>query len=133
MLLRRKRLWQVLLGTAFGVMLLGIVYLGLVVLACAGVIPAPTISANSLALSPLGVLPESVPNRMRTPPFSARAKLLSEAAGAKLGMILSISEDGGMQPGPQPMYRMADAAAVPVAAGEVGVTASVTIVFQIAP
>ena len=63
----------------------------------------------------------------------ARAKLLSEASGAKLGAILSISEDSGMQPGPQPMYRMADAAAVPVAAGEVGVTASVTIVFQIAP
>jgi uncharacterized protein YggE len=62
----------------------------------------------------------------------ARANLLVEAAGVKLGPILSISEDGGMQPGPQPMYRMADSASVPVAAGEVGVSASVTIVFQIA-
>ena len=61
----------------------------------------------------------------------ARAKLLSEAAGAKLGAILSINEDSGVQQGPQPMYRMADSAAVPVAAGQVGVTASVTIVFQI--
>ena len=62
----------------------------------------------------------------------ARARLLAEAAGAKLGAIQSISEDNAMPPGPQPMYKMTDSAsAVPVAAGEVGVTAAVTIMFQI--
>jgi uncharacterized protein YggE len=36
------------------------------------------------------------------------------------------------QPVPGPMYRMADAAAsVPVEAGSLGITATVTIVFQI--
>ena len=62
----------------------------------------------------------------------ARARLLAEAAGAKLGAVQSISEDNAMPPDPQSKYRMTDsAAAVPVAAGEVGVTAAVTIVFQI--
>ncbi|MDP4034057.1 MAG: SIMPL domain-containing protein [Pseudorhodobacter sp.] len=62
----------------------------------------------------------------------ARATLLVEAAGATLGPIVSISEGGGYAP-PQPMFRQsADAAgAVPVAAGEVVTTASVTIVFEI--
>lgn len=65
----------------------------------------------------------------------ARAQLLVEAAGAKLGRIVSISENGGyVPPGPMPMYRMeADvASAVPVEGGEVGMTASVTMVFEIA-
>jgi uncharacterized protein YggE len=61
----------------------------------------------------------------------ARARLLTEAAGVTLGPILSISESGGMEPFPQPMYRMAEQSAVPVAGGEVGVSAAVTIVFQI--
>ena len=61
----------------------------------------------------------------------ARAKLLAGAAGAKLGPIVSISEGGGIGPVPQPMFKMADAAAVPVAAGEVGISASVTIVWQL--
>lgn len=63
----------------------------------------------------------------------ARATLLVEAAGATLGPIVSITEGGGYMP-PQPMFRQsADAAgAVPVAAGEVATTASVTIVFEIA-
>ena len=62
----------------------------------------------------------------------ARAKLLVAAAGVKLGPIVSISKESVLQPGPQPMYRgMADAAVVPVAAGEVGISATVTIVFQI--
>ncbi len=77
--------------------------------------------------------PEDTARKAAVADALARAKLLSEAAGAKLGAILSISENSGLQPGPQPLYRLADAAAVPVAAGEVGVTASVTIVFQIAP
>jgi uncharacterized protein len=60
----------------------------------------------------------------------ARAKLLADAAGVKLGPILSMNEGGMSEPGPQPMYRM-DAAAVPVAGGEVDIAASVTVVFQI--
>lgn len=62
----------------------------------------------------------------------ARATLLVEAAGATLGPIVSITEGGGYMP-PQPMFRQsADAAgAVPVAAGEVATTASVTVVFEI--
>ncbi|MEY4696525.1 MAG: hypothetical protein RIT14_953, partial [Pseudomonadota bacterium] len=63
----------------------------------------------------------------------ARAELLAGAAGAKLGRILSISESGPSMPQPLPMYRMeaAMADAVPVAAGEVGVTAYVTLTFEI--
>ncbi|NEX47363.1 SIMPL domain-containing protein [Pseudotabrizicola algicola] len=62
----------------------------------------------------------------------ARATLLVEAAGAKLGRIVSISEGGGYSV-PQPMFRQSAEAvgAVPVAAGEVATSASVTIVFEI--
>lgn len=62
----------------------------------------------------------------------ARATLLVEAAGAKLGPIVSITEGGGYTQ-PAPMFRQAaDAASpVPVAAGEVATTANVTIVFEI--
>ena len=64
----------------------------------------------------------------------ARAKLLSEAAGVKLGRVLSISEGGGMG-GPVPMFRMAadSASPVPVAAGEISTQASVTMVFELLP
>ena len=61
----------------------------------------------------------------------ARAKLLAEAAGTTLGAIESISEVEGFQPGPQPMFKTADAMAVPVVAGEVGVSASVTITWAL--
>ena len=65
----------------------------------------------------------------------ARAELLAEAAGVKLGAIRSISETMGA-PMPMPAFRMAaDAVAgapVPVAAGEVATTANVTIVWEIA-
>lgn len=61
----------------------------------------------------------------------ARARLLVEAAGATLGPVQSISEGGGYV-NPQPMFRqMAEASDVPVAGGEIGVTASVTMVFAI--
>ncbi len=63
----------------------------------------------------------------------ARAKLLAEAAGEKLGAIVSIAEsDGANQPMPM-MYKVAADASVPVAAGEVGIAASVTIVWQLNP
>ena len=61
----------------------------------------------------------------------ARGKLLAEAAGATLGPILSISEVEGLQPGPQPMFKSSDSMAVPVAAGEVGVSAAVTITWAL--
>lgn len=64
----------------------------------------------------------------------ARANLLVTAAGASLGRIVSISEAGSyVPPGPMPMYRMEAAAAdaVPVQGGEVGMTANVTVVFEI--
>ena len=62
----------------------------------------------------------------------ARATLLAGAAGTKLGTILSITDGAAAPPVPGPMYRMAeDAAAVPVEAGSLGITASVTLVFQI--
>lgn len=62
----------------------------------------------------------------------ARATLLVEAAGAKLGPIVSIAESSGFAQ-PQPMFRMeADATgSVPTAGGEVGLTATVTMVFEI--
>lgn len=64
----------------------------------------------------------------------ARAELLTGAAGVGLGRIVTISEGGGYAP-PMPMYRMEAAMAdapVPVEGGEVGVTATVTITWEIA-
>ncbi len=65
----------------------------------------------------------------------ARAELIAGAAGVKLGAIKSIRE-GGEAPMPVPMLRMAaeaSAGAVPVASGEVGTSAQVTIVWALAP
>ncbi len=62
----------------------------------------------------------------------ARAKLLTAAAGLTLGPVISITEGGGYG-GPVPMFKMESdaAAAVPVAAGEISSTASVTMVFAL--
>lgn len=61
----------------------------------------------------------------------ARAALLVKAAGATLGSVQSITEGGGFV-NPTPMFRQEVASApVPVAAGEIGVTASVMMVFEI--
>lgn len=64
----------------------------------------------------------------------AKAELLAGAAGVKLGQVLQISEAGAVPVAPQPMFReMAAAdAAMPVAAGEIDLRASVTIVYGIA-
>ena len=63
----------------------------------------------------------------------ARAQVLAQAAGESLGPILSITEGGGRQQ-PMPMlYKAAADSAVPLAAGEVGVSAEVTIVWQLKP
>jgi uncharacterized protein YggE len=61
----------------------------------------------------------------------ARAKLIAEAAGAKLGPIVSITEGGMSEPMPGVMFKAADSMAVPVAGGEVELSASVTMVFQL--
>jgi uncharacterized protein len=63
-----------------------------------------------------------------------KAELYAEAAGVTLGPILMLTESGGMAP-PQPIMRMAAAemsdAAVPVAQGEVNLTASVSITWRL--
>lgn len=64
-----------------------------------------------------------------------KAALLSEAAGVTLGGVSSVSENsyGG---GPAPQFRRAEAMmsdAVPVAEGEVSLSASVTIVWALLP
>lgn len=63
----------------------------------------------------------------------AKATLLANAAGVKLGPVVSISEHGGGSPRPM-MMEMAAArdSSVPIAAGEVTLSASVSMVFLIA-
>lgn len=63
----------------------------------------------------------------------ARAETLAAAAGVTLGRVLSLSEGGYASPAPMPMYK-ADAAmsSVPVAGGEVGVSVSATVIWEIA-
>lgn len=64
-----------------------------------------------------------------------KAELYAAAAGVKLGKIVTLSEQSGYQPPvPMPMAEASfkAAAPVPVAAGEVKMTASVTIVWGIA-
>jgi len=68
----------------------------------------------------------------------ARAGLYARAAGLKVVRILSISESGGYSPQPPVMYAramIADAggAPTPVAAGEVAMTANVTVLFELSP
>ncbi len=63
----------------------------------------------------------------------ARAQVLAQAAGETLGPIVSITEgSGGQQPMPM-LFKAAADSAVPLAAGEVGVSAEVTIVWQLKP
>lgn len=65
----------------------------------------------------------------------ARAELYAQAAGVGLGDLVTLSEQGSYAPAPV-MYDMrmeaAAGAPVPVSGGEVGVTASVTLVYEIA-
>lgn len=62
-----------------------------------------------------------------------KAALMAQAAGVRLGPVLSISETDG-NPRPVPMLRMAAAgpAEVPVAGGEVGFSAEVTVTYALA-
>jgi hypothetical protein len=65
-----------------------------------------------------------------------RAELYASAAGLKVKRVISITEGGGYSP-PMPVIyakaAMADSAATPVAAGEVGLTATVSVQFELAP
>ncbi|WP_252193163.1 SIMPL domain-containing protein [Rhizobium sp. CSW-27] len=64
-----------------------------------------------------------------------KARTLVEAAGARLGPVLSIEESPNMPPAPMPMMRMAmakEADAVPIASGENTYAISVNMRFEIA-
>ena len=62
----------------------------------------------------------------------ARARLYAEAAGVTLGTLQSLSEQGGYTPQPRMMeMAMARDSGAPIARGEVGFSASVTMVFAI--
>jgi hypothetical protein len=60
-----------------------------------------------------------------------KAELLAQAAGVTLGPVRAVSE-GASGPAPEPMFR-AEASAVPVMGGEIGLSASVTMTFEILP
>lgn len=62
-----------------------------------------------------------------------KARLMAEAAGATLGEVITIQEQGGSRPEPYPMARMAMAedAGVPIAGGEERVSASVALTFAL--
>jgi len=67
-----------------------------------------------------------------------KANLYAEAAGVKLGPVVSITEQGGNFPSPVPMA-LADAGfakearSVPIASGELTVAATVSVVYALAP
>ncbi len=68
----------------------------------------------------------------------ARANLYASAAGLKVVRILAISESGGYVPQPQVMYSRAAMAdgmekSTPVAAGEVSLISTVTVLFELTP
>ena len=68
----------------------------------------------------------------------ARANLYASAAGLKVLRILAISESGGYVPQPQVMYSRAAIAdgmekSTPVAAGEVSLISTVTVLFELTP
>lgn len=96
---------------------------------------AVTDGANTLNGLTFGLAdPEPVLNEARKEAVAdarAKAALLAEAAGVTLGKLVSISE--GAAPGdPVPMFRAeASAAPVPLAGGELGLSASVTLHYQI--
>ena len=68
-----------------------------------------------------------------------RANLYARAAGLKVVRVLSISESGGYAPQPPVMYAyaakadMASGAPTPMAAGEVSLQASVTVLYELGP
>lgn len=76
--------------------------------------------------------PEPLADRARAAAVAdaqRKAALMAGAAGVALGPVLSISEAGGAAP--VPMMLESARAAIPVAAGEVSQTATVTMVFAL--
>jgi uncharacterized protein YggE len=72
--------------------------------------------------------------RLAVADAAAKARLYAEAAGVTLGRVRSISEAGGYAP-PMPLAMeagYAKSADVPVAPGELSISASVAIVYEIA-
>ena len=64
----------------------------------------------------------------------SRADLYAAATGTKVGIVISISEQGIRSPSPMPRARMAMAemaSSVPIATGEQEVTASVTVMYEL--
>lgn len=62
----------------------------------------------------------------------AKADLMAGALGASVGRPISISESYTSNPGPMPTQTMnAAAVAVPIAAGQVGLEATVSVVFEL--
>jgi len=66
----------------------------------------------------------------------ARATLYAGAAGMRIKRIVTIAESAGYEPGPRPMAMMvqrdkSEAAPTPVAPGEVALTVSVTMTFEL--
>jgi len=62
-----------------------------------------------------------------------RAEVIAAAAGLALGPILEIAEGGGAAGPEVPMLRFAEAAAMPVAPGQIAIGATVRIVFALGP
>lgn len=62
----------------------------------------------------------------------ARAELYAEAAGVTLGDLVGLSEAGVATPRPMMRQAMASDMAMPIAEGELSLSASVTMVFEIA-
>lgn len=66
----------------------------------------------------------------------ARARLYAEGLGVRLGRVISVNEGAVSQPRPIPMAAArtmaAEAAPVPIEAGETSLSAQVTVVFEIA-
>ena len=60
-----------------------------------------------------------------------KAELYAKAAGAKLGRVVAITEDGANPP--QPVFKALRAGGVPVAPGERTLRASVTVSYALAP
>jgi len=61
----------------------------------------------------------------------AKAVLYADAAGIELGQVRSITEQGGGRPMMMEMAASARKGGVPIAAGEVTVSSSVSMVFDI--
>ena len=61
-----------------------------------------------------------------------KAELYARAAGAKVGHVVAITEEGSAQP-PYPVHAMRAGAAVPVAPGEQTLRAVVTVSYELGP